>query len=248
MTVNSELDVVRQVLADKPAFHLSGAAHWDALPGTLAAVRSLVRPGDVTLEVGAGVSTVIFAACGARHTAISPDPDEHKLIREYCHSIGVDDSQITFLTGFSDDVLPKHLSRERTLDVGMVDGGHSFPTPIIDWYYVARALKVGGRLLIDDVPIPATIPAFRHMSLDSRWRLDEIFDNRAATFTLLSEPWLADDDWVDQPYNRSYPDYSFAGMSDRVRLTTQHRVQSVKSAVGRRYPALREFYKSRKAR
>jgi len=143
--------------------------------------------------------------------------------------------------------LPKHLTRERTLDVGMIDGAHSFPMPIVDWYYVARALKVGGRLLIDDVPIPATMPAFRHMSLDAHWRLDGIFDNRSAAFTLVSEPSAADD-WMDQPYNRSYPDYSFASVPNRVQLTTQHRAHVVKSAVGRRYPALRDFYKSRKAR
>lgn len=244
MTVNSELDVVQRVLADRPAFHLSGKAHWDALPGTLAAIRSLVRPGDVTLEVGAGVSTVIFAASGTRHTAVSPDPEEHKLIREYCQKIGVDDSGITFLEGFSDDVLPRHLTRERTLDMAMVDGAHSFPVPIVDWYYVARSLKVGGRLLIDDVPIPATIPVFRHMSLDSHWRLDGIYDNRSAAFTMVTEPSPADD-WIEQPFNRSYPDYSFASMPSRLQLEATHRMVSMRSAVGRRYPGLRAFYKSR---
>jgi precorrin-6B methylase 2 len=247
MSVNSELDIVQRVLADKPAFHLSGTAHWDALPGTLTALRGLVRPGDVTLEVGAGVSTVIFAACGARHTAVSPDPDEQKLIREYCHEIGVDDSQITFLEGFSDDVLPKHLTRERTLDVGMVDGAHSFPVPIVDWYYVARALKVGGRLLLDDVPIPATMPAFRHMSLDPHWRLEGIYDNRSAVFTLVTEPPAADT-WIDQPFNKGYPDYSFASAPSRVQLTAVHRMSSMRSAFGRRYPALRDLYKGRQAK
>lgn len=244
MTVNSELDVVQRVLADKPAFHLSGSAHWDALPGTITAIRGLVRPGDVTLEVGAGVSTVIFAAAGARHTAVSSDPDEHKLIREYCRRIGVDDSQVTFLEGFSDDVLPKYLTRERTLDVGMVDGGHSFPVPIVDWYYVARALKVGGKLLLDDVPIPATMPVFRHMRLDPGWRLDGMYDNRSAVFTMLktSDP---DDEWIDQPYNRDYPDYSFANTPSRVQLTAAYQMKRARTAVGRRFPGLRDSYKNR---
>jgi hypothetical protein len=198
----------------------------------------------VTLEVGAGVSTVIFAACGARHTSVSLDPVEHKLIREYCESIGVDTGQLTFLEGYSDEVLPRHLTRERTLDVGMVDGAHSFPLPIVDWYYVARALKVGGRLLLDDVPIPATMPVFRHMSLDPHWRLEGVYDNRSAGFTLISEPPAADD-WEDQPFNKGYPDYSFAGMTGRVQLTATHRVSAIRSAVGRRYPGLRAFYKGR---
>ncbi len=244
MTVNTELDVLQRVLADKPAFHLSGTAYWDAMPATLAAISKLVRPGDVTLEVGAGVSTVIFAAAGAQHTAISPDPDEHKLIREYCQRIGVDDSQLTFLEGFSDDILPKHLARERTLDVAMVDGAHSFPMPIVDWYYVARSLKVGGKLLIDDVPIPATMPAFRHMSIESNWRLEGVYDNRSAAFTMIAAP-AADDEWMAQAYNSGYPDYSFANIPSRIWLRAVYRMRSTRSAVARRFPALRRFYKSR---
>ena len=247
MTVNSEFDVVQRVLTDKPAFHLAGTAHWDALPGTLAAIRGMVRPGDVTLEVGAGVSTVIFAACGAQHTSISPDPDEDALIRKYCQSIGVDDGRITFLEGFSDDVLPRHLTRERTLDVAMVDGAHSFPLPIVDWYYVARALKVGGRLLLDDVPIPATMPVFRHMRLDPHWRLDGTHDNRSAAFTLVVEPDAADD-WIDQPFNRGYPDYSFVSPSTRVQLTLADQMRAMRGVIGRRYPGLRAFYNDRVAK
>lgn len=244
MTITRELDIVQRLLADRPAFHLDGTWRWDALPGTLHAVRRLVRPGDVTFEVGTGVSTVVFAAAGARHTAVSPDPTEHQLIRDYCRKIGVDDSRLEFLVGFSDDVLPSHLTRERTLDVALVDGAHSFPFPIIDWHYVARALKIGGKLLLDDVPIPAVKPTFRHMTLESGWRLDGIFDNRAAEFTLLREP-VKGDEWLDQPFNGGYPDYSFASIPSRVLLRSEYRMRDMRSAIGRRFPALRQFYKSR---
>lgn len=245
MTITDRLDVVQRLLADRPSFHLSGTVRWDALPGTLEAVRRTVRPGDVTLEVGAGVSTVVFAAAGAQHTAVSPDPSEHQLIREYLRKIGIDDSHLEFVVGLSDDVLPSRLTRERTLDVALVDGAHSFPHPIVDWYYVSRVLKVGGKLLLDDVPVPAVKPVFRHMSLEPGWRLDGIFDNRAAQFTLLEEPASAGDDWLDQPYNAGYPDYSFAGVPSRLRLQAAYQVQSVRVALGRRYPTLRRIYKSR---
>jgi predicted O-methyltransferase YrrM len=244
MTVNTDIDVLQRVLADKPAFHLSGTAYWDARPSTLSAIRDIVRPNNVTLEVGAGVSTVIFAAAGAKHTAISPDPEEHKLIREYCQQIGVNDSQITFLEGFSDDILPRHLSRERTLDVAMVDGAHSFPIPVVDWYYVARSLKVGGKLLIDDVPIPATMPAFRYMSLESHWRLDGLHDNRSAAFTLVAEPSLGDE-WESQRFNSGYPDYSFVALPKRAWLEAESRTRPARSAFGQRFPGVRQFYRDR---
>ena len=244
MTITHDPNIVQQLLADKPAFHKGGTWRWDALPGTLEAVRRSVRPGNVTLEVGTGVSTVVFVAAGARHTAVSPDPTEHQLIRDYCKKIGVDDSNLEFLVGLSDDVLPSHLTSERTLDVALVDGAHSFPFPVIDWHYVARALKVGGKLLLDDVPVPAVRPVFRHMTLESGWRLDAIFDNRAAEFTLLREP-APGDEWMDQPFNREYPDYSFASPPSRMRLSAEYRAQNMRSALGRRFPALRQFYKSR---
>jgi hypothetical protein len=247
MTTTAVPDIVQRVLADKPSFHKSGTARWDALPETLEAVRSCTRSGDVTLEVGVGVSTVVFAAAGARHTAVSPDPTEHELVREYCRRTGVDDSYLEFVVGLSDDVLPSLLSRDRTLDVALVDGAHSFPIPIIDWYYVARALKVGGKLLLDDIPVPAVGQVFRHMQLEPNWRLDGIFDNRAAAFTMLTAPEVADD-WLHQPFNASYPDYSFVAMPRRVQLRAGYQLRDMRRTLGKRYPALRSLYKRQATR
>jgi predicted O-methyltransferase YrrM len=188
MTTTDGLDIVRRLLTDRPSLHLEGKARWDALPETLEAIRRYARDGHTTIETGVGASTIVFAAAGANHTAISPNPSEHVRVREYCREIGVDDSKITFVAGFSDDVLPSLLGRDRTLDVAFIDGAHSFPYPEVDWYYISRSLKIGGALLLDDIPIPAVAPVFRHMSLESNWRLDRILDDRSAAFTLLAPP------------------------------------------------------------
>jgi hypothetical protein len=242
MTSTDGQNIVQRLLADKPMFHLGGQARWDALPQTLEAVRSAVRDGDTTLEVGVGVSTVVFAACGANHTAISPDTSEHERVRAYCKEIGVDDSRLNFAVGLSDDVLPSLLTRERTLDVALIDGAHSFPYPIIDWYYVTRSLKVGGRLLMDDIPVPVVTQIFRHMRMEPNWRIDRVYDNRAAAFTMLAPP-RSDDEWFEQPFNKKYPDFSFVGMPQRLKLGTVHRFGKARYRVGQRYPALRRIYK-----
>ncbi|HXW43596.1 MAG TPA: class I SAM-dependent methyltransferase [Streptosporangiaceae bacterium] len=235
------MDVVQRVLTDKPMFHQGGEERWDALPETLEAIRSFARPGASTLELGVGVSTVVFAAAGTSHVAISPDPVEHERVQAYCRSIGVDDSGIRFVVGLSDDVLPSMLGRERTLDLALIDGGHLFPVPVIDWYYVSRALKVGGKLIMDDVPIPAVAPVMRHMSLESNWRLDGIFDDRAAAFTLLAE---ADEvPWPDQPFNKGYPDFSFLAGPRRLRLQAGYRLRELRRTTGQRHPGLRRLYK-----
>jgi precorrin-6B methylase 2 len=242
MTITDEPDIVQRLLADKPSFHLSGEARWDALPKTLDAIRTSTKPGDLTFEVGVGVSTVVFAACGADHTAVSPDPDEHERVRNYCEQAGVDDSRITFVVGLSDDVLPSVLSRERTIDVAFIDGAHSYPLPVLDWYYITRSLKVGGKLLLDDIPIPAVAQVYRHMTLEPNWRLDGLFDDRAAALTLLAPP-EPQDDWPSQPFNRGYPDFTFAPLPRRLWLRSGHRARIMRHAVGQRHPGLRRVYK-----
>lgn len=241
MATLDKLDVVQRLMTDKPAFHLNGEARWDALPGTLRWIHDSVRTGHATIETGVGASTVVFAAAGAKHTAISPAPAEHERVREYCEAIGVDHSQVTFVDGLSDDVLPVMLGKSRTLDVAFIDGAHSFPYPEVDWYYITRSLKVGGKLMLDDIPIPAVAPVFRHMQLEPNWHLEGIFDDRTAAFTLLAPP--APEDWSGQPFNKHYPDLSFISQPRRFFMKTDFHATQLRRAIGRRYPSLRRVYK-----
>jgi hypothetical protein len=213
------MDVVAKLQADQPRFHVGGTVRWDSLPETLRLIDRTVRDGDTTLETGCGASTVVFLAGGAHHTVISPNKDEHDRVRDYCRKIGLNDSRLTSIAGSSDEVLPE-LCRDRVFDVAFIDGAHSFPYPEVDWHYVTRALKVGATLVIDDVPIPAVIPLFKHMSVEPNWRLEAILDDRAAAFSLLAPP--APEDWSVQPFNRHYPDCSFAPLPLRARLLGEH--------------------------
>jgi precorrin-6B methylase 2 len=246
MTITGAPSIVERLLEDRPSFHLGGRAHWYSLSETLGSIRSSVRRGDCTIETGAGASTVVFAAAGADHTAISPDSEEHRLIREYCERIDVDASRVTFIEGLSDDVLPLLLGRDRTLDVAFIDGAHSFPFPEVDWHYITRALKTGGKLLMDDIPIPAVAPLFRHMSLEPNWRVDAVLDGRAAAFTLLAPP--VPEDWSQQPFNTGYPDFGFAPLRRRLPLEAAHRMAVLRERLSDRYPSLRRLYKGTSAR
>lgn len=241
-TTDLELNIVQRLLTDRPSFHLGGHAHWASLPDTLHAIRAAVKPGDVTIETGAGASTIVFAAAGASHTVISPDPQEHELIREYCREIGIDDGQLTFIADFSEDVLPSLLSRERTLDVAFIDGAHSLPFPHVDWCYITRSLKPGAKLILDDINIPTVEPLFRHMSLESNWRLDGVLDNRGAAFTFLHAP-RADDFWPAQRMNAGYPDFSFAPVPQRLKLDAAHRISELRKRTAERSPGFVRLYK-----
>lgn len=244
-TAASELDIVQRLLTDRPSFHLGGNARWDSLPETLKAIRASAKAGASTIETGVGASTVVFAAGGGSHTAISPDPDEHQRVRDYCQRIGVDDTRLTFAVGLSEDVLPSLLGRERILDAAFIDGAHSFPFPEVDWCYIARSLKSGGTLLLDDITIPSVGPVFRYMMLEPNWRLNGVLDDRAAAFTLLEPP--PPEDWPNQRMNVGYPDFSFADRPTRLRLEATYWGKEIAHSAARRSPTLRRIYKQVRA-
>src|SRR5262245_24590919 len=95
----SAREVARRIAADRPMFHLADRTTsyitrgqpvtWNALAETLDFIASQVDPGHRTLEIGAGSTSVVFAAAGAVHTAISPVAYEHERIAEYAEEIGV---------------------------------------------------------------------------------------------------------------------------------------------------------------
>ena len=171
-SATDELDIVERLLTDRPSFHMGGSAHWASLPETLQAIHSSVGPGDVTLETGVGASTVVFAAGGRQ-----PHGDQPRRLAStsWCGTIAGGSvsttASLTFIADCSEDVLPTLLSRERTLDVAFIDGAHSFPFAEVDWCYITRSLKLGAKLILDDINIPSVEPVFRHMSLEPNWRL-----------------------------------------------------------------------------
>jgi hypothetical protein len=234
------MDIVDRLLNDRPAFHARGEKRWDSLPETLRAIERSVGKDDLTLETGCGASTVVFAYQGARHTTISPDGSEHAAVRAYLEKVGVQSESVQFNEGYSDLVLPA-LCTDRLLDAAFIDGAHSFPYPIVDWHYITRALKLGGRLIVDDIPIPSVACLYRYMRSDPAWRLDGILDERAAAFTLVSEP--APEDWVLQPFNR-WPDYGFARLPARLRLTVTAEATRVRENLALRHPGLRRAWRS----
>ncbi|MEU3454305.1 class I SAM-dependent methyltransferase [Micromonospora sp. NPDC006766] len=223
MRDNAAASIVDRLMSDGPVFHASGTRVWNALPDTLRLLAANVSAGDRTLETGAGASTVIFTAAGSEHTAVSPAADEHQRIRDYCQTIGLDTSQLSFIADTSDAALPA-LALDRPVDVAFIDGKHSFPHPVIDFHFIEQRLSLGGVLVLDDIPMPAVAVVYGFMHGSPDWELIEVADHRAAAFRKLAaaDP---DDNWHLQPFNRGYPDYSFAPLSQRIRLTTHHRVR-----------------------
>jgi len=167
-TAHDRLAAVDRVLNDLPSIHPKAPGEvWSTSTDCYRFVAEHCPPGARTLETGLGVSTVLFALWGAEHRCIVPEPRQVARCIEYCrtHEIALD--RVRFEVGFSWELLP-------TLEIGdldlyLIDGGHAFPDPVIDWFYGAKWLRSGGLLIIDDLQMPAVVQLSWFLDNDPRW-------------------------------------------------------------------------------
>lgn len=184
--------------SEQPNFHLDGTRSWGLHDNALAFLQRFVVPGSTTLETGAGKSTVFFAKLGCQHTAITPDSGEIARIKDHCTKNGIDLSKVTFLNGPSQDVLP---NLEGSFDFFLVDGGHGFPLPQIDWFYGARLLKVGGVVAIDDVHAWTGAIMRDFLKRDPAWSYLGTEDYKTSCFRIV-QPFKVEE-FNEQPYVRA---------------------------------------------
>lgn len=82
---------------------------------------------------------------------VSPFREEHQCTNEWCRMHGASVEGVTYHTGPSQRVPPG--LDPAPLDLVLIDGDHTVPMPLIDYYYTADLLVQGGLLLVDDVQL-----------------------------------------------------------------------------------------------
>ncbi|MFN2464899.1 MAG: class I SAM-dependent methyltransferase [Candidatus Dormibacteria bacterium] len=186
------------LLRERPAFHLDNGVpvSWHLREDVLAFIEASVKPGDRTLETGEGYSTVVFAAQGARHTCVSPNGPALEKIKNFCAAHGISTEHLDFALQDSEEFLPT--LTDSTLDLALIDGGHGFPTPMVDWRYIAPHLRVGGLLVIDDTQLGPVRLLRDFLSAEEGWALERDFPYRTAVFRKTAA--FAAREWTDQPY------------------------------------------------
>jgi len=169
---------------------------WGLTEAALKFIYENIDDQCTTLETGCGLSTVVFALKRSRHTVIAPAPTEFEITRSYCRDRKIPTSQITFITEPSQKVLPALESSP--LDLVLIDGGHGFPTPYIDWFYTAGKLKTGGLLLVDDIGVWSCQILRDFLIEQPHWELVAEFEERTAVFRKIRDgsEWL---EWTHQP-------------------------------------------------
>jgi predicted O-methyltransferase YrrM len=163
----------------------------------LSFIADNVKPGSKTLETGAGCSTLVFAYCGAKHIAVTPSASEIGLIKKYAAEHAIAMEQVNFEQHSSDYFLPRN--EEEGFDMVLLDGKHAFPWPIVDWFYTADKLKLGGLMLIDDTHMRSVSMLVDFMKADNGWETIKEFDGKTSVFK--KQRALAHDvAWHMQPY------------------------------------------------
>jgi methyltransferase family protein len=142
-------------------------AFWGLAWPALAWLERTVQPGMTTLETGAGASTIVFASGGAEHEAVTPSAEEAERIRAECARRSISTERVRFHVGSSHQVLPDWTPRP--LDLVLIDGAHGFPYPILDWWWLAPHVRVGGTMLLDDAYMPPVAALVDALRADPAW-------------------------------------------------------------------------------
>lgn len=200
-------EVLASVLADPPVVHPMDRSSdptmgvWSTDEAAYRLMARHVGPGSRTLETGCGLSTILFTALGAEHVCCTPGPEERDRLLAHCESRGISTDQLSFRLDSSHVSLPALAAEDREFDLFLIDGGHGFPLPAIDWFYGASMLRRGGLLVIDDVNLPAVRDLVRFLHRDPRWALVDRTPKWVA-YERRSEGPLAED-WLEQPFHQS---------------------------------------------
>src|ERR671936_822015 len=208
--------------ASPRGLHGSGDEYWGLAWAALAWLEENVSAGMATLETGSGSSTIVFAAAGAEHEAVTPDAAEEERIRGECERRGIDSSSVRFRIGPSHEVLPK--LEPRPLDLVLLDGAHGFPYPVLDWWYVAPHVRVGGVVLLDDAympPVRVLVDALREMP---GWEVAGVVSPRTVAIRKVAEG-LPPFDWHGERIGGRMS-FRYLPLLERAIAAVRHRVFS----------------------
>lgn len=146
-----------------------GTAAWGLSRTALQQIARVTGPATVSAETGSGLSTLLFGALAAEHHCFTLlDQDREKLIAA-AERLDLTLRNVHFHVGDSAVTLPA--TDLPDLNIAVVDGGHAFPLPVLDWYYLTRSLSDGGLILIDDTWIPTVRILSTFLDLEPSWKV-----------------------------------------------------------------------------
>ena len=136
-----------------------------------------------TLEIGLGYGVAALFVCealllngdGARHVTLDPHQETRfgRIGLQLLEEAGVlelvelhaEESQIA---------LPRLLAAGERFDLAVVDGNHRFDGVFVDLVYLARLVRPGGIVFVDDYQLPSVARAVSFFLTNRDWKVEEI--------------------------------------------------------------------------
>lgn len=141
----------------------------------IAFLRVRLPPRPAILETGAGCSTIAFLfLTPSRVVSIAPSADLFTRIRSYCEVQGIETFVLDDRVGFSEWVLPALAELREAppwIDFALIDGGHGWPTPFVDFFYANHMLRRDGYLMLDDVQLHSVKELVRLLAMQPGFEL-----------------------------------------------------------------------------
>ncbi|MEQ8841473.1 MAG: class I SAM-dependent methyltransferase [Acidimicrobiales bacterium] len=170
-------------LNDLPLLHTwDGGETWVTggfRPHHLQRIRELViehfPSGSVNfIETGAGASTLTFLQTSpGRVLSIAPDEELRDRITNYCADVGITVDSLEYVLDRSERALPPIAFDNQRFDVGLIDGGHGWPTVFVDFCYVNMMMRRGALLIIDDLQLHSVAELGRLLEQQQEFELVE---------------------------------------------------------------------------
>jgi predicted O-methyltransferase YrrM len=137
-----------------------------------------------TLEVGLAYAISALHICeglvtngdpAAHHVVIDPVQSSHF---ENCGLQVIEDAGVAGLVEHLPDesmiALPRLLGEKRQFDLAFVDGNHRFDGVFVDLVYIARMVRPGGVVILDDYQLPGIARATKFFTANRGWTLEEV--------------------------------------------------------------------------
>jgi hypothetical protein len=228
-----KLDILARLAQEKPLFHFADEAgvRRAALvgatlpvgdfsmavgPGVLRWIANHLTEDMVTIETGAGHTTVLFAAVAKHHYCYTASHREAEKIGTYLGRIGVSNDRVTFIVGSTDETLPG-LEAGTVIDFAYIDGCHGYPYPALDWFHIDKHMRVGGIVGMDNVELRPVREHCEFLEENGDYRL--VGQVSEGYFARFYEKLVMTQhrEWVDQPYSRSKRDPCDSRLFTRVK-------------------------------
>lgn len=173
-------------------------ACWGLGEKALEFISDSIGKESHTLEIGSGLTTLVFAHKKSQHICITPSKREIDVILQYAASEKIDTFNIVFINDFSEVALPK-ITVDHPLDLVLIDGKHAFPWPFIDWFYTANHLRKEGILIVDDTHLITGRFLCDFMKSDPSWEFISVIDGKTEVFRKKADD-IRNIAWHMQPF------------------------------------------------